>query len=59
MYRDAGLFYKEKVGSAKLSRYYFDEAKWTNVGKWDYFFTFFKANDGVTLKSNNVVMKGY
>ncbi len=30
-----------------------------NVGKGEYYFYFVKARDGVSVKSKNVVMKGY
>lgn len=59
LYRKTGLFSSEKVGSADLSRYTSGSAKWTNVGSGDYYFYFTKARDGVTVKSTNVVMKGY
>lgn len=59
LYRKNGWFSSSKVGSAKLSRYKYGSAKWTNVGKGEYFFYFVKARDGVTVKSKNVVMKGY
>lgn len=59
LYRKNGWFSSEKVGSADLSRYSKGTAKWTNVGKGDYYFYFTKARDGVTVKSSNVVMKGY
>lgn len=59
LYRKNGWFTSSKVGSAKLSRYKYGSAKWTNVGKGEYFFYFVKARDGVTVKSKNVVMKGY
>lgn len=59
LYRDNGLFSKEKIASKKLSRYSADSAKWTNIGKGNYYFYFTKARDGVTVKSKNVVMKSY
>lgn len=59
LYRDNGWFSKERVGSADLNRYAADSAKWTNVGKGNYYFYFTKARDGVTVKSSNVVMKSY
>ncbi len=55
----AGWFSSEKVGSKSLSRYSSGTATWTNAGKGDYYFYFTKARDGVTVKSNNVVMKSY
>lgn len=59
LYRKTGWFSSEKIGSKSLSRYKSGSAKWTNVGKGDYYFYFTKARDGVTVKSSNVVMKSY
>lgn len=59
LYRKKSWFSSELVGYKNLSRYSSGTAKWTNVGKGDYYFYFTKARDGVTIKSSNVVMKGY
>lgn len=59
LYRKNGWFTSSKVGSVTLSRYKYGSAKWTNVGKGEYYFYFVKARDGVTVKSTNVIMKGY
>lgn len=34
-------------------------ATWSNVGAGDYYFNLSKANDGVTIHSDNVIMRNY
>lgn len=59
LYRKTGWFTKDKIGSVNLSRYSYGSAKWTNVGKGEYYFYFVKARDGVSVRSSKVIMKGY
>ena len=44
------------IGEAKLLRDTYDSCTWSNVGAGKYYLYFSKANDGVTLSSNDIII---
>ncbi|MCJ7687917.1 MAG: hypothetical protein MUO60_01095 [Clostridiaceae bacterium] len=50
------LFKDDFIGTTLLPRDSAGSASWDNVGSGTYYFTFWKAFDGVTIESNNVDM---
>ncbi|NDK07817.1 hypothetical protein EOM39_01065 [Candidatus Gracilibacteria bacterium] len=57
LYRDKLI--DDYIGSVTLYRDILGTAKWSNVGVGNYYVFLSKANDGVTLVDNNVVIKNY
>lgn len=58
LYRDNWLF-DDYIGSSSLPRDAAGTAKWSSVGKGNYYIYLSKANDGVTLVDNNVRIYNY
>lgn len=48
-----------EVGSKTLKRVGKGSASWSNVGPGEYRVSFYKSSDGITLTSNDVVIKNY
>ncbi len=44
---------------SNMPRVGYGSAQWSNVGAGNYYFNLSKANDGVTIHSDNVVMRNY
>ena len=56
--RESGIFCLY-VGSKTLNRVGTGTAKWSNVGSGSYRLVFTKTNDGITVSSDNVIIKNY
>lgn len=50
---------KDEVGGKDLNRVGYNEADWSNVGAGNYWIYFSKANDNVTVTSNDVFIGNY
>lgn len=53
------LGFNDEIGSVDLKRDEFDQVEWSNVGPGEYYLTFSKANDGISLVDHNAKFYNY